>query len=300
VKLEYGRLISRGFSITWRHRWLWLLGVFAGTGGGSFSYGGNGSSGGGSSGQAISDFIARNLALLLLAAGVVFVLVLIAIVISFIARPAAIWAALELDGGHEVTLGEAWRFGRSRAWRYVRLALLVLVIFFGILVGAAILVLVDFLLFQVAVVLGVLVLIPLVLFGIGLLVLLALGLRWANYLLVVRDLDATDALRASWYLFWRHKGDTFVIGLVVGVVTLGIGIASFVIATLVSIPGIAMLVIGFQGAGSTLLIGAGALWVILIGGAVVVVSSGFLGAFGEVVNAMACRDLVLMDGQATA
>jgi len=296
VNLEYGRLLSRGFSITWRHRWLWLLGLFAGGGGGSFNY--SQGTGRGGNGGAVGDFIAHNIALILLGGAIILVLVLVAVIISFIARPAAIWAALQLDAGNAARLGQAWRFGRSRAGRMFRLSLLMFLVFLGVAVAIGVLVLVDVVLFQVAVALGVIALIPLVIGGIAVLVILGLGLRWAPYAVVVLDLAPREALGASWNLFWRHKLDTFVIGLLLGVVTFGIAIASFVVAALVSVPGIVMLVMGFQGAGNSLLIGAGALWVILLGGAVLVATSGFLGALDAVVDTLACRDLCWMDGMA--
>ena len=293
MNLEYGRLISRGFSITWRHRWLWLLGLFGGGGAGglSFRYPTGPPPGG-------YDIINRYLGLILAVLAAVVVLYLVAVVIAWIATPAVIWSALQLDAGHGASLGQAWKHGLHRFWRYGRLALVTFAIYMGLTAGIVVLAVVVFLAFQISIVVGVLAVVAAVILALVALVVLGLGLRWAPYLLVDSDLHAIPAISTSWNMFKRHKLDTFVIGLLLGIVTFAISIASFVVAALVSIPGIVMLVAGFQGDWNRLLIGAGALWILLLGGAVLVVTSGFMGALGAVVNTLACRDLCWMDGVA--
>ncbi|HEY8741280.1 MAG TPA: hypothetical protein VIN56_11875, partial [Candidatus Dormibacteraeota bacterium] len=61
MTFDLGRVISRAFGITWRHRWLWLLGVFGGAGvGGNYSYNTDSGRGGRTSGQ-VGQFMAGHI-----------------------------------------------------------------------------------------------------------------------------------------------------------------------------------------------------------------------------------------------
>src|SRR5579859_2314234 len=89
--MDYGRVLTRALELTWRHKWLWLLALFAAEGGGSFTYSGQGLNGGFSSGNrtappsaTVPDFhpvqvwIAANAGLLLAGAlGLVIILIVL-------------------------------------------------------------------------------------------------------------------------------------------------------------------------------------------------------------------------------
>ncbi|HEV1998015.1 MAG TPA: hypothetical protein VGR61_07800 [Candidatus Dormibacteraeota bacterium] len=302
MTLDLGRLVGRAFAISWHHRWLWFLGVFGGVGVGlnlNPGVGGNFGSrrGAGQFGQFLSDHVA----LIVGAAALLVAIALVAFVVSCVAVPASIWATLELDAGREVRLGAAWRAGRSRFWRYLRLALLKSLIGMVVIALAGLLVALGFGAYRAGgdatlplLVLGAVLLAFLM---IALLVVVGLGLTWSDRLLVILELGAVDSIRAGWWLFKRSKLDTIVLGIVFYVVRLMISIGIALVAGLVSIPGILMVVSYFatQQAAVGLMI-AGIVWIVVLGGAVELVGAGFTGALYQAGYAMAARDLSFSRG----
>ena len=301
MTLDIGRILSHSFSIAWRHRWLWLLGVFGGAGFG-FSNSFNTGNGSGNPDQ-VGRFLADHVGLILVAVAVLLVIVLVSAVIACVATPAVTWAGLQLDAGHDVGLGRAWREGRSRFWRYVRLVLLkallsvAVVVAFGILlgIGGAVFSAGGTVTLVALVPLGILVVFLLV----AALVVLSFGLLWSDRLLVILGTGAVDSVRAGWWMFRHNKLNTVIVSLVVGAINFGIGIAVALAAAVVAIPGIVMLVVYFSGAGgSSVLAILGFTWVIILGGGVFLVGSGFLGAVSQVAYALAARDLSISGGLA--
>src|SRR5436189_777102 len=115
--MRYGELLTRSFFITWRHRYLWFLALFAGeAGGGSGGSGGNFGNAGagfGNSGRtggygpappnpaeiqaAVSSWFSENLGLVVAIAVIVFVLALALFLFSCVAQPALVRASAEHD-----------------------------------------------------------------------------------------------------------------------------------------------------------------------------------------------------------
>lgn len=141
--MEYGQIIKKAWAITWRYRFLWVLGLFAGIsgpgggGGGSFNGGqsfGSGSSGssGGSGSSPFSGSDLRQLESTLLhwmpaiVGGVLllFMLGLLMWMLSLAARGGLVWAVNELEEGRRPTLGSAWKLGFSRFWSIFGVGLL--------------------------------------------------------------------------------------------------------------------------------------------------------------------------------
>jgi hypothetical protein len=136
--VNYGALLRRSWALTWRHRFLWLLALFAG----STSYGGSGAGGdlgrlgpssdelgraGPQVGRALAEpgrWIAENLGLVLVVGALVVLIVLALLVISFICQGALTRATIDLALNQPSGLRSAWREGRRLFWRFVRLVLL--------------------------------------------------------------------------------------------------------------------------------------------------------------------------------
>jgi hypothetical protein len=298
VTLDLGKVVSRAFSITWRHRWLWLLGVFGGGGlGGRASFNSGPTPGNGGD---LARFLGEHVGLVLAAIGLLLVIALVSFLVSCVAIPASIWAGLQLDAGRQTGLGAAWRAGRHRFWAYFRLALLKALLGFAVLSVFGILVAVGVAVYAAGgpgtlpllVPVGVLLVFALV----ATVAVLTLGLLWSDRLLVILGLGAVDSMRAGWQLFRHNKLNTVVLAVVVGAIGLGISIAVAVAAAVVSIPGIVILVVYFTGSGgSSLLAIGGFTWVILLGGGTLLVGAGFVGAFSQVAFALAARDLAIND-----
>jgi hypothetical protein len=298
MTLDLGRLLSRSFSISWRHRWLWVLGVFGGGAGGSFSYS-QGSGNGGSGSQQVGDFIQNNLGLIIAVAVIVLLVILALFVIGCIAVPGSIWAGVMLDSGREVTLGQAWRFGRSRFWAFLRLALLKLAIVLGLILVLVVLVGLGIGLYSTLGPASLWAIIPLgiltVLATVAALLLLGLSLAWCDRTLVLLGLGAIDAIRSSIWLFRHHKLDTFVFALVFGLVIFGVDLGLIVGAVILAIPGVLVLVAGIAAQQLAITI-VGVLLILSLAGGFYLVGAGFVGSVTQVGYALACRDLCTRHG----
>ncbi len=164
--MEYGKLIREAWTITWRYRFLWVLGLLAGGSSAIPSAGGGGGgprpspqpSGGApgdlsqvspaltAAGQGLSAWAAANVGLLVVLGVVVAAVLLTLIVMSFIARGGMAQATTDLATGHASSFASAWRAGRHLFWRYVGLWLLLalaavlVVAALGVVVAVAVLV----------------------------------------------------------------------------------------------------------------------------------------------------------------
>jgi hypothetical protein len=149
--MRYGELVTRAFSIAWRFKYLWLLGILGGADVGSGGFGANfsglgnvpnGSSGGGTgngsaaaeAGQAVGRFLVDNLGLIV-ALGVLLLLLAVAwFLLSCVTTGSLVRAAAEHDAERPFGLGDAWRAGLRTFWSILGVRLL------GILLGLVVLV----------------------------------------------------------------------------------------------------------------------------------------------------------------
>jgi hypothetical protein len=138
--MEYGKLIRDAWAITWRYRFLWILGVLAGGTVGVPALNGGGRGGPdvrtGQTGDAridsalataaqnASGWAEANIGLLIALAALATVFVLALIVLSFIAQGSMAEATTDLATGQPSSFGRAWRAGLHLFWRYVGLWLI--------------------------------------------------------------------------------------------------------------------------------------------------------------------------------
>ncbi|MDP9325810.1 MAG: hypothetical protein M3O87_04640 [Candidatus Dormibacteraeota bacterium] len=304
MSLDLGRVLGRTFSLTWRHKWLWLLGVFGGGGGigfrDNFSVPTSSRNGPLPFTQDQLNVFLHDWGWLIIAVVVALVLIaLVGFVVTCIAVPASTWAALALDAGEPATLGLAWRQGLRRFWVYFRLYLLRLLISLAVVTVAGLLVILGVLIFAGAGPASLWILIPLgIVLVLALIVaslVLAFLFAWSERTPIVLGVGAVDALRTSAHLARRAWADTLLFAVIMGVIATLIGLGVVVVAAVVAIPGVFISLAGL-GANSSVIIGAGVLWVVLLGGAVFLVGGGYVGSLVQVSYAMACRDLCLSRG----
>ncbi len=125
--MEYTKLIGQAWTLTWRYRFLWLLGILAGGAVGipSLSTSGQGTSS--QSGamaqapQAIEQWTSANATLLVFLAILGVALIVALVILSFIAQGGMAQATADLAEGHPSSLRRAWSAGRHLFWRYVGL-----------------------------------------------------------------------------------------------------------------------------------------------------------------------------------
>jgi hypothetical protein len=155
--MQYGELITRAFTIVWRHKYLWLLAILGGADvttssgfganfnslGGAFNGGGSGSPSGtgGTAGTAglrdvlsmTGQFIQDHAAQIALAGLGALVVVIAWTVLSCVTTGALVRSAAEHDAERPFGLGLAWRTGVGTFWTILGLRLL------GLLWGAIVL-----------------------------------------------------------------------------------------------------------------------------------------------------------------
>lgn len=135
--MRYGEIISQAVGITWRNKFLWFFGFFAGVGG-SFNFPGGGGNAGGPGGgpgglpgplSDVGRWISDNLALFLtVTITLVVVIGLVLIALSIISQAALTDSVAAIDRGERRRFGSTWRAGTANFWRVLGLKILLLLI----------------------------------------------------------------------------------------------------------------------------------------------------------------------------
>jgi hypothetical protein len=137
--MPYSEVVTRSFAIAWRHRYLWLLALFAGEGGGfSFNYSTRDSAPVGRRGglgnspdfnpflQQISDWLSQHAALVVILS-VLFLAIWIAFfVLAAVCEGALVRASAEHDAERPFGLRVAWRCGVATMGTILRFRLLII------------------------------------------------------------------------------------------------------------------------------------------------------------------------------
>jgi hypothetical protein len=143
--MQYGQVLARSLSIAWRHKYLWLLAIFAGEGAA-----GVGAPSSGASGQRwnapaqattpdwnqVSAWVSAHFALLWTIGIALVALLVVLFLVSAVANAALVKGAAEHDAERPFTLSLAWKAGLASFWPVLRLKL------FALLVGVTTLVII--------------------------------------------------------------------------------------------------------------------------------------------------------------
>ncbi|MDZ4169298.1 MAG: hypothetical protein U1E26_06545 [Coriobacteriia bacterium] len=261
--MDLGRIIKRSWTITWRYKALWVLGIFAGVSGCSASGGsGSGSSGGSSSSGSgapwpggfdpgdttrLMERLVSLLPLLIAATVLIFFMGMVWSIFAIAARGGLVTGVSSVEDGAPRPLGQLWNAGFARFWTLLGLDILLKLPLFA--VGMLMMVLIIVPIFAtvsvggtpgpelIAPVCGSLVVgIPVLLIGgfvLGIMYLIAL-----RYVMLGGQ-GATEAARNSWRFFRARFKDTVLVWLLNAALNLA---ASFVIAIPAVVVGLAMFV----------------------------------------------------------
>jgi hypothetical protein len=134
--MHYGDLVTRALRITWRHKYLWLLALFAGEGAAGLtspSFSGSSTSGNpttnttpGQAWNTATTWAGEHITLLVLAGVVVLALAVTFFLLSAIADGALVRASAEHDAERPFSLSLAWRAGLTTFWPVLKVKLLTL------------------------------------------------------------------------------------------------------------------------------------------------------------------------------
>jgi hypothetical protein len=298
--MPYWQNVTRSFRIAWDRKYLWLLALFSGEGGGAgynYSQRTTGSTNQppdvAAVQQQVTAWVGGHIALLVVLAVVWLIFVVAFFLLAAVCEGATIRASAEHDAERPFGLGLAWRIGVHTMWAIVRFRLLLLalnlpifLLIGGWLVG---------LLLAVANHNGGAV-VPLVFSG---LLLLVVWFVYGTYLffldrlgtrsLVLEQLMAIPAIARANRLLFKRLGRTLVVWLLSIGVALVIGIALACVVALVVAPFAALATLAGSGGSGVALIVAVVLAIIFIPIAVVI--SGFFAAQGSTYWTLAFRRL---------
>lgn len=135
--MQYGQILARSLSITWRHKYLWLLAIFAGEGAASVGAPSSGTSWQGSSApnqvtsadwSQLTGWLSAHAALLWTIAIVMVALFVVLFLVSAVANGALVKGSSEHDAERSFTLGQAWKAGLASFWPILQLKLFALLV----------------------------------------------------------------------------------------------------------------------------------------------------------------------------
>lgn len=285
--MPYWQIVTRSFSIAWRHRYLWLLALFAGeSGGASFNYSqpqtfrananGNPPDFNGAA-QQVSSWLANNVGFILVAAALLVVLTIAFFVFGAACEGALVRASAEHDAERPFDLGVAWRCGVATLGTIIRFRLLVLLLalpVFIVVLALVISVLGAFVGKNYGagvglILVGLVVLLVSIPYGIYLSFLSRLGTRAA----ILEQLAAIPALRRANRLIWGRLGRVLLVWLLEIAVGIAVGIVVGIVLAVIAIP---LFIAGAAAYAS----GSGTLWLVIGLGLVVLLPvTLIIGAF---------------------
>lgn len=243
--MRYGEIISEAVGITWRNKFLWFFGFFAGAGG-SFNFPGGGGNVGGPGGgpgglpgplSDIGRWISDNLALFLTVTITLVVIIGLALIaLSIISQAALADSVTAIDRGESRRFGSTWRAGTANFWRVLGLKILLLLISLGISLALALVIglpILGVFLATESVAARVITVVLAVLAAIALLIVIfipfAVISQWALRRLVVDRERIGVSIGGGFGLFRRNIGRSLLVWLIQLGLMLGAGIAMIVV-----------------------------------------------------------------------
>ncbi len=281
--MPYWYIVTRSFAIAWRHRYLWLLALFAAESGGSslnynqaqpFQPGANRNAPDfNGAAQQVSSWVAQNMGTLLVLSGLLLFLFIVLFVLGAVCEGALVRASAEHDAERPFDLAVAWRCGRATMGTMIRFRLLLLLLGLPVFISIAALVIGAFAAFighnvgagVTIVLVGLLLLLAAIPYAIYLSFLNRLGARAA----ILEQLAARPAIVRAHRLLTNRLGRVLLVWLLSIVVGIVVGIALAVVLASVAIP---LLIAGASAYAS----GSGALWVVIVLGVLVLLPLGLV------------------------
>ncbi len=255
--MNYGDLIKDAFRISWRNKYLWFFGFFAGGTSSGFNVPTIPSGGGGNdfddldpSGSEFSSSLAaqagqgvfENVGLLVALGVVVLLIVLVFIALGLISQGALAESVAAVDRGEQRRFSSAWRAGLSSLWRVLGYYVLFILISIGFLlaIGIPLALLVGGTFFateSVGARVSVAVLAGLAAIGLLILVFIPLAIigQFALRELVVRRERVFSSIGGGYRLFRRNPGRSLLVWIIQVGVMLGAGMALIVAVLLLGL-----------------------------------------------------------------
>lgn len=271
--MDYGNLVRRAWEVTKKNPWLWVLGFFAASSGGSFSFpsGSGGSSGrpGGLDGANMPDpeaiageaarWIEANWVIVAGIAAALFLITIILVIIGLAATGGLFSETARADAGERTSLRRGWSTGFSRIGRTFMIQFIsglpILIAVMIMLTGIGVAIIGGLSYSEAATgdssagpaIVGALVSGALFLGLLGLVIgILAFVIgAWTNLSLaagIVEDRTFGMALRRGWQIIRHRFGQTLMILIIDMLIGIAVGFVMMFLLGIVSIPAILMFV----------------------------------------------------------
>ena len=258
--MDFGEVLGSGWKIIWKHKILWIFGIFAGC-----ARGGGGGGGGGSGSRVTSpsngpfgqnpfpqaeqffnnfgEWIGNHVWVVVLFVVVLLLLIVLSVFLGTIGRIGVVRGTRKADGGAErLGFGELWSESLPFFWRVFGLSFLLGLAFLVILL--------PLILFGVVTAgIGFLCLIPLFCVMVPVFWILALVVRQAESAMILENLGITDGVKRGWGVFKQNVGPMLIIWLILAVIGVVVGIVIVIPILIVFVPAVIAL-ISSTGAGT--------------------------------------------------
>ncbi len=230
MNFNFGEVLTRAWQIIWKHKILWVFGIFASCSRGGGGNGGSGGNGGNGNQQfpqwqqtmdQIGRWISENTWIVVVGVIVVLLLIVLAIFLGTIGRIGLIKGTQRAEQGAErLIFGELFSESTPYFWRVFGLSLLIglisLLIFLPLIFFGAITAGVGFIC-----------LLPLLCILVPVLWAVSVVIEQANAAIVLENLGIGDGLRRGWEVVRSNPGPMFILALILFI---GSGVIGFIIA----------------------------------------------------------------------
>ena len=233
ITLPISDIIRDSFKLAWKHKYLWLFGLFAG-GGISFNLPIDSSESSLGQYEQAYEWLLAALALVILVGLAVFVIVMILHVIS---KCALIYNVYQIETNGVHGLGDGWDFGLKRFWTMLGLTFLQFIVLFAFIL---VLIVIAVLMFFIATVLGflsLLVVLPSLLAGVVLVVMIW---TYAERFVILERRGVIEAIGDGWSLLRSQWRPSLTMGLVKFAITAAAGIGVMGVAAVLILPAVPM------------------------------------------------------------
>jgi hypothetical protein len=242
MNFNFGEVLSRAWQIIWKHKVLWIFGIFAGCSRGSGNFRGNsGGGGGGSGGQPnfppevmrIFEIIQQNLTIFIVVGCIVLLLIwAVTVFLGTIGRVGLIRGTFQAEGGTEkLIFGQLFSESTPYFWRIFGLSLIVAIpvlVVLAVLIAAGVAFAISASSGNDAARVGVFGIVPLLIGCFCLLVpimfVVGMIIRQAENAIVLEDLPVLPAISRGWDVFRANLGPIILMAIILAVIGVIVGI----------------------------------------------------------------------------
>lgn len=273
TNIDYGYLLSKAWQITWKNKWLWLLGFLVGLGGGSsvnFQNRFNTQVNPNNPTTQLPPEVRQMLeqfrrpevqGIVITLACVILLLALVLFVLRVIARGGLIGGIRLADDNGQVGLGEAWAVGVRYFWRMLGLEILQALP----VIVLVILLVVGFIFFGLATAgIGVFCLLPIICVMVILLIPYNLVFWLAGFGLVVEGLGVFDSVKRGWEVLKANLAPVLIVGVILFILLFIVGLVTLIPIAAIALPAFFAFMGDPQHPNISLLVGSGIAFLCLL------------------------------------